>query len=181
MNRQFFTVVAGALIVMILGVFTGCVLLERDTSLNRFRTACVGLYDTIGLLTADRRSGRMTIEQWDKVNGFAEEGDRVCQDTTIEDFDAALAKVQDARAGIADWRTPMSEIISIILKLIGTFRSLLQLIPSEEQRSAIKNVVAKAIDGDLDESDVQDMLLHQMRSDGKATMDDWRNSRPSGT
>ena len=74
----------------------------RFTSMNRFRTACVGLYDTIGLLTAHRRSGRMTIEQWEKVNGFAEQGDKVCQDTTIEDFDAALAKVQDARAGIAD-------------------------------------------------------------------------------
>ena len=102
MNRQFLTTVFAALIVIILGAFTGCVLLERDTSLNRFRIACVGLYDTIGLITAHRRSGRMTIEQWDKINGFAEEGDKVCQDTTIEDFDAALAKVQDARAGIAD-------------------------------------------------------------------------------
>ena len=102
MNRQFFTVVGAALIVIMLGVFTGCVLLERDTSLNRFRTACVGLYDTIGLLTAHRRAGRMTDRQWEEVNGFAEEGDNVCQDTTIEDFDAALAKVQDARAGIAD-------------------------------------------------------------------------------
>ena len=71
----------------------------------------------------------------------------------------------------------MSEIISMILKLIGTFRILLQLIPSEEERSAIKNVVAKAINGDLDESDVQDMLLHQMRSDGQSTMDEWRASR----
>ena len=72
----------------------------------------------------------------------------------------------------------MSEIISIILKLIGTFRILLQLVPSEEERSAIKNVVAKAIDGDLEESDVQDMLLHQMRTDGKAAMDEWRKAGP---
>ena len=71
----------------------------------------------------------------------------------------------------------MSEIISMILKLIGAFRILLQLVPSEEDRSAIKNVVSRAIDGDLDESDVQDMLLHQMRSDGQSTMDEWRNSR----
>ena len=75
----------------------------------------------------------------------------------------------------------MSEIISMILKLIGTFRILLQLVPSEEERSAIKNVVAKAFDGDLDETDVQDMLLNQMRSDGQSTMDDWRKSGPSGT
>ena len=72
----------------------------------------------------------------------------------------------------------MSEIISILLKVIGTLRLLLQLIPSEKERSAIKNVVARAIDGDLDESDVQDMLLHQMRSDGRATMDEWRKAGP---
>ncbi len=72
----------------------------------------------------------------------------------------------------------MSEIVTIILKLLGAFRVLLQFIPSEEERAAIKNTVAKAIDGDLDEDDVRDMLLGQMRSDGKATIDDWRASGP---
>lgn len=72
----------------------------------------------------------------------------------------------------------MSEIISIVMKLIGAFRILLQVIPSEEKRSAIRSIVAKAIDGDLDESDVQDMLLSQMRSDGQATMGEWREAGP---
>lgn len=72
----------------------------------------------------------------------------------------------------------MSELITIILKMIGALRVLLQFIPDEHERAAIKNTVAKAIDGDLDEDDVQDMLLSQMRSDGKAAMGDWRDAGP---
>ncbi len=67
----------------------------------------------------------------------------------------------------------MSEIITIVLKLISLLNLMLQLVPGEEERAAIKNTVAKAIDGDLGEDDVRDMLLGQMRSDGKATIDDW--------
>ncbi|MGI9502764.1 MAG: hypothetical protein ACR2RE_06885 [Geminicoccaceae bacterium] len=74
----------------------------------------------------------------------------------------------------------MSEVITVILKLLGTIRVLLQLIPSEEERSAIKSIVARAIAGDLDESDIKDILLSQMRSDGQSTMDDWRKARRVG-
>ncbi|MGI9503618.1 MAG: hypothetical protein ACR2RE_11245 [Geminicoccaceae bacterium] len=70
----------------------------------------------------------------------------------------------------------MSEVITVILKLLGTIRVLMQLIPSEEERSAIKSIIAKAIAGDLDESDVKDILLSEMRSDGQSIMDEWRKA-----
>ncbi|MGI9503617.1 MAG: hypothetical protein ACR2RE_11240 [Geminicoccaceae bacterium] len=101
MNRRLLSVAFAALIVMFYSALTGCVFFDRDESLKRFRTACVGLYDTISLLTAHRRAGRMTAEQWEKVNQFAEEGNKVCQDTAIEDYADAFDQVQDARSGIA--------------------------------------------------------------------------------
>ncbi len=82
-------------------MLSGCALFDRNTSLNRFRTACEGLYDTVGLLTAMRRGGQITDDEWTVVNGFVEDGNQVCQDLEIDDFDDALTKVQDARSGIA--------------------------------------------------------------------------------
>lgn len=102
MKRRLLTVMAVAVFVATIGIFSGCAFFEKDTSLSRFRAACAGLYDTIGVLTAHRQAGGMDDDQWNLVNGFALSGHGVCQDRAIEDFDAALAKVQGARAGIAN-------------------------------------------------------------------------------
>ncbi len=102
MNRSFAALVVVIAIVTLAGALPGCALFERDASLNRFRIACEGLYNTVGLITALRRGGHMTDDEWTVVNGFVEDGDQVCQDPLIQDFDAALSKVQDARSGIAN-------------------------------------------------------------------------------
>lgn len=101
MNRSLDALIVVIAIVTLAGALPGCALFERDASLSRFRTACVGLYDTVGLLAALRRGGHMTDDEWTVVNGFVEDGDQACQDPEIENFSAALSQVQDARAGIA--------------------------------------------------------------------------------
>ncbi len=51
----------------------------------------------------------------------------------------------------------MSETITILLRLLSLLRLMLRLVPGDDERSAIKNTIAKAIEDDLGEDDVRNV------------------------